>query len=340
MADNKEFRVFIIGDHTSGTGPAIVTKELIRAMPKGTISLKTMNKLSRALEIARGIPAADAVLFSGYSRQNLYGMRLAHFFGKKCAYLMHGCVEYENEINRVPDAAMARDERRMLAGADLILGVSRQFEQWLKERYLAYKDKISHLTNGIDWELFTESAGDQTRDPRGIISVGGGMPRKKIVNLCKALQKLKDEGLDGLTLTVAGDEGADSGEIDSFEFVNNVGLVPHEKLIELYHKNKLFIQNSCFETFGLAPLEALLSGADILVSSKCGVLSVIKKTEPQDIIGDTEDISEIAEKIKALLSSENHTRLICELDKESTSWKRRSEELMKLMKDLAGSGNI
>ena len=335
MKKNKEFTLFIVGDNFSGTGPAIVTDQLIKNTPKNTLFLKSRNKAGRALEILFKLPKADAVLFSGYSRQNLFGMDLAKLFGKRSAYLMHGCVEYENRINRVPDKRMAMDERKMLKKADLILAVSRQFEEWLKKNYETYEKKISHLTNGIDWDLMTESHSGKKRNEFGVISVGGGMPRKGIVNICKAIEKLKISGLPDIILTVAGDYGADTEEINSYEFVKNVGLVDHGTLMSLYHENRLFIQNSSFETFGLAPLEALLAQTEILVSLKCGALSVIKKYEDTDIIKDTEDISEIASKIRYLLKEENHTRLICELDKESTSWKSRALELMKIMKKLA-----
>ena len=50
-----------------------------------------------------------------------------------------------------------------------------------------------------------------------------------------------------------------------------------------------------------------------------------------DIINDPQDIDEIASKLEALLKGENHTRLLVELDKENTSWKKRASELkMKL----------
>ncbi len=329
-----DFVLFIAGDDFSGTGPAIVTDALIKNAPKNTLHLKSISKAGRALEIPGKIAKSDAVLFSGFSKQNIYGMNLCRLFGKKSAYLMHGCVEYENEMNRVPDKKMALLERKMMKKTDLILAVSRQFEEWLKENYPEYAKKTEHLTNGIDWKLMQEEVSIEDRDPHGIITVGGGMPRKGIVNICKAIEKLISEGYDDITLTVCGDEGADTEEINSFPFVKNEGIVSHERLMGLYKKNRLFIQNSRFETFGLAPLEALLSQTEILVSAKCGALSVIKRYEDSDIIKDTEDTDEIAAKIKALFSQENHVRLICELDKESTSWQSRVRQLLKIMKTL------
>ena len=103
-----------------------------------------------------------------------------------------------------------------------------------------------------------------------------------------------------------------------------------------FHKHKLFIQNSVFETFGLAPVEALLSDADVLISGKCGSLSVIKNTESEDIIQDPDDIQELVQKIGYMLENDNHTRLIVNLDKENTSWKKRSKELLTILQSLRG----
>ena len=46
-----------------------------------------------------------------------------------------------------------------------------------------------------------------------------------------------------------------------------------------------------------------------------------------DIINDPLDTDEIASKLEHLLREDNHTRLLVELDKENTSWKKRASEL-------------
>ena len=320
--------ILVIGDYYSGTGPALVTRYYIRSLPKGTDYIHAKRKVARLFEMCIKIPRASVLFISGHSRQNIWAIRIGKLFGKKAAYLMHGAVEYENEINHVPDERMAHDERIMMREADLILAVSRQFEEWLKERHPGYANKILHVTNGIDWDILKEHSTDDVRNARGIISVGGGMPRKRILSVCRAVEKLNAKGL-GITLTVAGATGRDSDEIDRYPFVRDLGIISHRDLMREYHKNKIFIQNSVFETFGLAPIEALLSDADVLISERCGALSVIKNTETGDIIYDPDDTDEIASKIEGLLKGDNHTRLIVNLDKENTSWKKRASELSK-----------
>ena len=336
--------ILIIGDYYSGTGPALVTERYIETLTRDNSKsgrgkkadyIVSKKKAARFFELLIKIPRSSVLFLSGHSRQNILAMRIGKLFGKKAAYLMHGAVEYENKINYAEDEGMASDERKMMEMADLILAVSRQFENWLKENYPQYASKTAHVTNGIDWDILRESATADDRDPEGVISVGGGMPRKNIKTVCKAVEILNGRG-HHITLTVAGDKGADSDEIASYPFVRDIGFVSHDELIREYHRNKVFIQNSVFETFGLAPLEALLSYADVLVSKECGALSVIKKTEDMDIIQDPSDPEEIADKIEALLKEENHTRLLVELDKESTSCKKRTEELESILRTLQG----
>lgn len=323
-------RIFLIGDYVSGTGPANVTRSLLEALPKETLYLKTWNKAARLAEILWKTVRADVCLFSGYSRQNIWGLRWAGILHKPTCYLMHGCVEHENAINGVSDARMNQVERTTLRLADRILAVSEQFAQWLKKNYPEYADKTGCLVNGIDWKLMREESSGSTRLKTRILSVGGGMPRKRILRVCEAVQLLNEKGYQ-LTLAVAGDKGADTEKINSYPFVENHGLLGSREMKELYCSSGIFIQNSCFETFGLAPLEALLCGCDIMMSKNVGALSVFSCVQQEDVIADCENPQEIADKIEILLKKENHTRLLVELDKESTSWEARASELQTIL---------
>ena len=326
-------KIFLVGDYTSGTGPANVTKHLLDVLPKDTLRLRTWNKITRTFEILRKMKKADICLISGYSKQNVLALRWAKVLNKPSCYLMHGCVEHENEINGVPDALMNRIERETLRLSDRILGVSMQFAEWLKTYYPEHADKVGYLTNGIDWKCMKERPTGVERDANRILSVGGGMPRKRIVKICEAIGRLNDRGYD-LTLSVAGDTGKDTEKIRSYPFVRDHGLLGKKDMEALYCSSGIFIQNSCFETFGLAPLEALLCDCDVLLSRHVGALSVLSGTEPEDVIEDCENVQEIEEKIEHLLENGNHTRLLVELDKESTSWEARASELQTILRQI------
>ncbi|MBQ7565293.1 MAG: glycosyltransferase family 4 protein [Lachnospiraceae bacterium] len=341
-----QIHVLIVGDYRTGTGPANVTKEYIRCLGPDAFCLKTASRAGRALELIVKIPFASVVLCSGYSAQNILAAKWAHFWKKKCVYLMHGSVEHENRINHCEDESMTRIEAETLRLSDRIYAVSGRFADWLKERYPEYQEKIGVQRNGVDKSLsFSEDvrgdrgsdgSGPYKRDLNRLLSIGGGMPRKRILRICEAVELLrKEEGLAELKLTVIGDQGADSEKIDRYEFVEDLGLVDPKKARELLSEAGLFIQNSCFETFGLAPMEALVAGCDILVSREVGALELFD-TEGLSgyIIEDHEDVRELSQKIRRALGSGNRAAFQKAFIGEKASWEMRAKELLSKLKSL------
>ncbi len=327
-------RIFFAGDHTSGTGPANVTKYYIENLSEGTLYLHSMNKAVRFFEILLCTMRADVVVYSGYSRQNILGLRLAKLFKKPSAYLIHGCVEHENAINRQIDESMNAVERRTMELSDLIIAVSAQFAEWLKKNYPMHADKIDHVTNGIDPALFDTGKPDASRDDKMIFSVGGGMPRKMIKHVCEAVKILREESGTDYRLVVTGDTGADSDEVDAYDFVEDRGIVSFEENARLYGTAALFVQNSSFETFGLAPVEALACGCSVLLSRHIGALEVIKNIEDKDVIRNFDDPNEIASKMRHIINEPNAKRLKEGIDRETYSWKERSEALERMLTRL------
>ena len=332
-------RILVVGDYKTGTGPANVTKEYISRLGSRAFKLRASSRPLRAAEIILKIPFSSVVLCSGYSAQNILAAKWAHFTGKKCVYLDHGSVEHEDRINLCVNEGMNRTEYRTLELCDRIYAVSHRFASWLRERYPEFKDKIDVQVNGID--AFKEIPGeikDINRDHRLIFSIGGGMPRKRINRICEAIGLLRrEEEYKELRLVVAGAEGAFSEKIRSFEFAEDLGIVGKEEISGLFRRSGLFIQNSCFETFGLAPMEALSNDCDILVSKETGALELfdIKGAGLEDyIIEDCEDASGIAEKIKRSLGSKNAARFRAAVDGESVTWEKRTEELYSKLSNL------
>lgn len=347
-------KIFLVGDHRSNTGPANVTKELLKRLPGTTKYLEYRNKLLRLGELFCKMPGCDVCLLSGYSKQNLYAISFAHIFKKPVVYLMHGCVEFENKINHEEDPEMNRTERATIAGCVKTLAVSEQFKDWLCGYYPEYADRFDVLTNGVDWSrlIGADQSGEKALGDCGgeerifgrILTVGGGMPRKRIPNICRAIGKINEKGgvlhpKTGekilLSLYNAGLPGEDTDKINSFPFVHDLGQLPFETMQKEMRKSCLFIQNSCFETFGLAPVEALTQGCDILVSSAAGVLSLFNETEPEDVILDCENADEIAGKIEILLQKGNAERLLSQIDKENTSWDSVSIRLQNILRQIA-----
>lgn len=329
-------RIFFAGDHMSGTGPANVTKYYIENLPTGTLYQKRKSKLARVPEIIINTLRSDVIVYSGYSKQNLLGMNIAKKLKKPCAYLMHGCVEYENEINLEPDEEMCRVERQTMKMADTVIAVSKSFANWLKDYYPQYSDKIDYVTNGIDTALRDEMSEDDGsgRCAQLIYSIGGGMPRKKIRFICEAVELLRKQDNIDYRLVVAGARGADTDEINSYSFVDNKGKISFKESVALMKKAAVFVQNSSFETFGLAPVEAVACSCSTLCSKNVGALDIIDGLRDEDIIDRYDDPQEIAEKIRNLIKNPNGDYLKNNINWETSSWKIRSRELADKLEKL------
>ncbi len=329
-------KIFIAGDYWSCTGPALVTKNLITGSNPQILYLKTRNKILRSIEIFYKTLFANAVVYSGFSRQNILGFHIASLFHRPSFYLMHGSIYYENLINEADASAMVDQESVMLQSADFILAVSKTFETWLKEQYPQYHHKIYTLTNGIDWDIINSPSNSSKKISGQILSVGGGMPQKNILAICKAIDKIYEADSNcSIKLIVLGDEGRDTNAIRSYPFVTYCGLVSHEECLKYMGSSQLFIQNSTFETFGLAPIEALLQDCSLLISSRAGACSVITALHEEDLITNPDDISGLQSKIQFALQNPNSTRLLEGIDKNSTSIQYRQKELFSIVKNLS-----
>lgn len=326
-------RIFVVGDHKTGTGPANVTKEYIRCLPKGTLYQKRTSKIGRLPELIVNIMRSDIIFFSGYSAQNVIGMKLAKKLHKPTAYLVHGAITHENKINHEENPGMSGVEEQTLFLADKLFAVSEKFCQWMKQQYSQYESKIDYVTNGIDERTVSKDArGDVTK----ILSIGGGMPRKKIIELCKAVELInsEDSRAEKVKLYVIGKDGYDTDEINKYSFVENLGLVSAERKEELFKECGIFIQNSCFETFGLAPVEALCAGMSVLCSRVCGVLDLFRSADEHDVISDYSNTEEIARKIKYIMANPNREKLLSDIDFNTMSWEARTEQLMQKLEAL------
>lgn len=328
-------RIFFVGDFEGNNGPASVNKALRKYMPESTLYSVENQKLKRVLELFYKISKCDVVLFSGLSKINILGLQLARIQRKKAAYLMHGCIAVESKINNEYNERIIKIENKVLKIAPKIICVSKSFMNWMKENYPQYKDKLDYVNNGIDFDLLEESRNIVVeRDDNTILSVGGGMPMKNIKAICKAISVLNKREKRHLKLIVIGKKGKDTDIIKSYPFVTYLENVPKNKMVYYYKISRLYIQNSIFETFGLAPIEALMCGCNLLISNNIGAKDLFRDLDNNDLIYDVEDINEIATKIIYNLKNNNNIRLLKSIDKENTTVKASCEKLINILRSL------
>ncbi|WKA57819.1 glycosyltransferase family 4 protein [Planococcus shenhongbingii] len=327
-------KLFFVGDFKGNNGPANVNKMLKKNLPDTAFFATESKEVKRVLELLYKIPKSEGVVFSGLSKINIVGFVIARIFNKKSAYLMHGSEEIEGEINKNKSKRAEDLERKVLKLAPKVICVSEFFMEVLKKKYPPLASKITYVNNGVDWELLNfYSRISEVKKKNKILSIGGGIPLKNIRKVCEAIELLNTQSNYKLTLTVIGKYGKDSEYIKSFSFVKYYEKLSYRDTLKELKSTNLYVQNSLFESFGLAPVEALLGGSSILVSQNVGAKSLFKDLSEKDIIFDPNDINEISIKIKYLLKNSNHIRLISSIDRDNSDYENACQNIIKIFEN-------
>lgn len=327
--------IVFIGDCDKNTGPSNVNKDFKRYLEKDIAFLKNKNKILRCFETIKLCLKANIIIISGLSVINNVALWCARITDKPVIYLMHGCYMYEAKINKYTfNERTEKKERSMLAYAKRIIAVSELYMNWVKKYFPEYNDKITFINNGIEWSNYDLTV-DKMRDPYMVLAMGGGRPQKNNIVVCRAIQLLNEQYLMPFRFVVLGRDYADTEAIKKSPYTRYLGQVPKEELKEWIAKATIYIQNSSFEPFGLAPVEALCSGCNILVSKNVGAISIIGSIEKDDIIEECNNVKEIALKIMNVFKNPNNKRLLSGIDRETTSCQYTSMRLLDIAKETA-----
>lgn len=310
-------KVFFVGDFVTNTGPAMVNKLLIKGLKnENIIYTKANNKITRVIELIYKTIFSDCVCFCSYSKLNFLGLKVAKLFNKKSFYIMHGYKTYEMQIN---DEFISREEikkandkeKYIFRNVNRIFCVSEKFMQFMKKNEPEFIGKFDYNNNPIELKKIKSKSKKYncTKNSNQIVSIGGGMKQKSNLNVCRAIEKLNDEKGLNLKFIVIGLPYTEKEKICSYNFVTYYDRLSHEEVLKILSESYLYIQNSIFETFGLAIIEALACNCNLLVSNAVGATGVLKTIENNDLIYDTSDINEISSKIQNILNKGNASRL-------------------------------
>lgn len=249
---------------------------------------------------------------------------------------MHGCIEYETKINKTTNKLGMIIEKMHWEIADKIICVSDPFAEWFKSNYPKYKDKVVVVCNGVKWDEHDLLDISNQRKNNLIVVTGGDRLTKNNIAVCEAVKLLNNDYGYNFELFIFGNlnKKDSENEYNNFEFVEWKGLVERKELFEYFKKSNIYIQNSSFEPFGLSPIEALLCGCNLIVSSNVGALTIIDSIQKEDIIYDTKNIREIADKILNVYRMNNNERLLNSIDKNKTTYKARAKELERIIEGL------
>ncbi len=190
--------------------------------------------------------------------------------------------------------------------ASRITAVSGYLKQRLTEMTGIMESKVSVFPMPFNVGKF-KAENEYSREKGFILSVGRLNYRKGCDYLIKACKILQDDGYR-FRLDIIG-EGPRRKHlqelIESLGLNNNVRLIgsmPHNKVIEYYHRAELFVLPAIKEGFGLVFVEAIVSGLPVIGAHSGGIPDIIKDNKT-GILVPPEDEEQLAQAIKRLLDN-------------------------------------
>jgi alpha-1,3-rhamnosyl/mannosyltransferase len=161
------------------------------------------------------------------------------------------------------------------------------------------KVRVAHLGVASDFRPRDATSTAATLHPLGlrhgqyVLTVGTLEPRKNLGHLVAAHRQLAPRLRERFPLVIAGARGWHSTERDvragtaGDAYVRFLGSVRRADLLDLYAGAALFAFPSLYEGFGLPPLEAMASGAPVLVSGRASLPEVVGEAgallDPHDV---------------------------------------------------------
>jgi alpha-1,3-rhamnosyl/mannosyltransferase len=206
--------------------------------------------------------------------------------------------------------AFEREFQRSLARASHVIADTETIRREIIETFGLADDRVSAIPLGVDArfrprpgdELVCELASFGLQPGAYALCVSTLEPRKKIAELVRAWKGLPATERDGSPLVLAGargwlNEALHEAIRDATRegWLKHLDFVPESSLAALYAGAKLFLYPSVYEGFGLPPLEAMASGAPVLVADRsclpevCG--NAAGYVEPDDTQGFTAAIA-------------------------------------------------
>ena len=311
---------FLLGGHFSNGGPDNVNQALIKFADRKILYIKSNNKPVRVLEIFWKMLISEGIVVSGVCAKRYYDfMKVFH---KKFVYLMHGCMDFENEINRLHlTSDFIENEKNLLNDAKRIVCVSEVYSEWVKKRYPEYAEKITFVNNGVELEQREK----KEKEPFSIAVGGGNRCIKNNYAVSMAVKELNSEGIP-CKLYIFGRKYPGNEEIEETDNIKYCGHLDKSPYYEKLDYISCFVMNSEVEPFGLVAADALNCNCSLLMSQNIGAKSIMK-TEKCDIIQQPHDVDELVEKLKYVFDHPNSDRLYENIDVQACSGKRSFQKL-------------
>ena len=226
--------------------------------------------------------------------------------------------------------------------SDKIIAFSNFTKQEILQKLNFKEEDIKVIYHGVRHDLFkklTDTSLGFDLPEKFIFSVGSIEPRKNLIGLLKAFDKLDLQIKNQYKLVLAGFKGWENKEIMKIISQNKdniiyLGYISDEDLVKVYNKATCFIYPSFYEGFGLPPLEAMACGTPVICSN---VSSIPEVGEDAVLYCDPYSIDDIKDKLELLLKDENLQKELSQKGQNQAqkfTWEKSANEHIKLFQEL------
>ncbi len=228
---------------------------------------------------------------------------------------------------------------RILDLSDIIITVSNYEKNMISLLYPLIKQKINVIYSGVD-EVFFEDK--EVKKGDYILYVGNLSERKNFAGLLKAFGRIYKE-IDKKLVVVGmkpdimrlGKNIKNILENIPKDYIEFKGQINDKRVLSsIYSKALAFVFPSFYESFGFPPLEAMASGAPVIVSSRGALPEICGDAA---IYVDPSKSDSIAEGIVKVVKNKNLRHSLIEKGKERAKvfrWSKSIEKHKELLEEL------
>lgn len=287
---------------------------------------------------------ADVTLITNFT--------LLLFPSKPTAIFLHDMTEYKVPEKQSKLRVFYRTKLAIPISAKKatrIVTVSQNSAKDIMEILNVKSEKIDFVYNGIDREKFyklDENAALSVLEKRGwhppfILFVGTiDHPGRNLINLIKAFVYLKNQKKYDGKLFLAGRPGKGAEIVEDYikqsKYKNDIvitGYISDDELRAFYSTCTVFCYLSLYEGFGMPPVEALSSGAKVIVSNTSSLPEAVGNVGIKVNPNSYKDIAcAIMDSINTPINKEYEDRVEKHLNK--FSWDTEAQRLANVLKKV------
>lgn len=288
----------------------------------------------------------DIDFFIGFNNYVLGQMKYLKKYGVKLILdqrTAHGNVEKQigiDEYGKTPsnlhDKMLKRKEEEIEISDYILVPSKFVYNSMLNNG--VKEEKLIFLPYGYNDKLFFVKDIKKDNNKFNLIFVGSICHRKGCEYLLKAFTNVK-KVYDNISLTMVGNVELEFEDVfyKYKEYINYLGYVSNDKLIDLYNQADAFIFPSLCEGSALVTYEAAACGLPLIVTENTGSVIedgkegiIIKERSIEDIENAIKYIYENPERLKEM------KRLVLEKIKNYT-WQKYEEKLSQIIRTICGS---